>query len=127
MAPSTPAPCVGRGRPLSEKVFMSRYDRPLAETFVRPLDQAPVLTVVFPTWERPAELILAVSSLADQIDDELAGKVEIIISDNASGPETRAVLQRLSETYPSVSYYIHAENYGAVYQAATMTPWLQEG
>ena len=118
MAPSTPAPCVGRGRPLSEKVFMSRYDRPLAETFIRPLDQTPVLTVVIPTWERPAELTLAVSSIADQIDDELAGKVEIIISDNASGPETRAALQRLSEAYPSVSYYIHAENHGAVYQVA---------
>jgi glycosyltransferase involved in cell wall biosynthesis len=97
---------------------MSRYDRPLAETFVRPLDQTPVLTVVFPTWERPAELTLAVSSLADQIDDDLVGKVEIIISDNASGPETRAVLQRLSETYPSVSYYVHAENHGGMYQVA---------
>jgi glycosyltransferase involved in cell wall biosynthesis len=97
---------------------MSRYDRLLVETFVRPLDQTPVLTVVVPTWERPAELTLAVSSIADQIDDELAGKVEIIISDNASGPETRAVLQRLSETYPSVNYYIHAENYGGMYQVA---------
>lgn len=95
---------------------MSRYDRPLAEAFVRPLDQTPVLTVVVPTWERPAELTLAVSSIADQIDDELAGKVEIIISDNASGPETLAVLQRLSETYPSVNYYRHAENHGGVYQ-----------
>ncbi|MFZ0268429.1 glycosyltransferase family 2 protein [Caulobacter sp.] len=97
---------------------MSRYDRPLTETFVRPLDRTPVLTVVVPTWERPAELTLAVSSIADQIDDELAGKVEIIISDNASGPETRAVLQRLSETYPSVNYYIHAENHGGMYQVA---------
>lgn len=97
---------------------MSRYDRPLAGTLVRPLDQTPVLTVVFPTWKRPAELTLAVSSVADQIDDELAGKVEIIISDNASGPETHAVLQRLSETYPSVNYYIHAEDYGGVYQVA---------
>jgi glycosyltransferase involved in cell wall biosynthesis len=97
---------------------MSRYDRLLVETFVRPLDQTPVLTVVVPTWERPAELTLAVSSIAEQIDDELAGKVEIIISDNASGPETRAVLQRLSETYPSVNYYIHAENHGGMYQVA---------
>jgi hypothetical protein len=97
---------------------MSQYDRPLAEAFVRPLDQTPVLTVVFPTWQRSEELTLAVSSIADQIDDELAGKVEIIISDNASGPEKRAVLQRLSETYPSVNYYIHAENYGGVYQVA---------
>lgn len=97
---------------------MSRYDRPLTEKLVRPLDQAPVLTVVVPTWMRPAELTLAVSSIADQIDDELAGKVEIIISDNASGPETHAVLQRLSEAYPSVNYYIHAENYGGMYQVA---------
>jgi hypothetical protein len=97
---------------------MSRYDRPLAGTLVRPLDQIPVLTVVFPTWKRPAELTLAVSSVADQIDGELAGKVEIIISDNASGPETHAALQRLSETYPSVNYYIHAENYGGMYQVA---------
>jgi glycosyltransferase involved in cell wall biosynthesis len=95
---------------------MPPFNRPLADRLVRPLEQAPVLTVVIPTFSRPAEMALAVASVADQIDEALDGKVEIIISDNASGPETQTVLKQLAETYPSVNYYVHANNEGGPYQ-----------
>ncbi|MDB5460202.1 MAG: hypothetical protein JWO72_1943 [Caulobacteraceae bacterium] len=95
---------------------MSLFNRPLADSLIRPLAQQPVLTVVVPTCQRPVEMAFAVASIADQIDPSLDGKVEIIISDNASGPQTEAVLKRLAATYPSVSYYIHAENQGGPYQ-----------
>lgn len=95
---------------------MSLFNHPLADSLIRPLEQPPVLTVVVPTFSRPVEMAFAVASIADQIDASLEGKVEIIISDNASGPETAAVLQRLAATYPSISYYIHAENEGGPYQ-----------
>jgi glycosyltransferase involved in cell wall biosynthesis len=95
---------------------MSQFNRPLTGSLVRPLAQTPVLSVVVPTFERPEEMTLAVRSIADQIDAALDGKVEIIISDNASGPETQAVLEALAGAYPCVSYYIHANNEGGPYQ-----------
>ena len=105
---------------------MSLYNRGLSESLIRPLAQTPILSVVIPTSNRPVELALTVSSIADQIDSALEGKVEIIISDNCSGPETRAVLVQLSETYPSVSYYIHDWNYGGMYQVA-VAPYRARG
>jgi glycosyltransferase involved in cell wall biosynthesis len=95
---------------------MSQFNRPLSDSLVRPLAQPPVLSVVIPTFQRPEEMALAVESIADQIDAALDGKVEIIISDNASGPEKRAVIEALARTYPCVSYYIHASNEGGPYQ-----------
>jgi glycosyltransferase involved in cell wall biosynthesis len=95
---------------------MFSFDRPLASSLIRPLDQQPVLTVVVPTFERPVEMALAVTSIADQVDASLDGKVEIIITDNASGPETEMVLKQLAETYPFISYYVHAQNEGGDYQ-----------
>lgn len=98
---------------------MSLFNRPLAGSLVRPLAYTPVLSVVIPTFQRPVEMALAVRSVADQIDAALQGKVEIIVSDNASGPETRAVLEALAEAYPCLSYYIHADNEGGPYQVCS--------
>jgi glycosyltransferase involved in cell wall biosynthesis len=95
---------------------MSPFNRPLADSLIRPLAQQPLLTVVVPTFNRPVEMPFAVASIADQIDASLDGKVEIIISDNASGPQTAAVLKQLAATYPSISYYIHTVNEGGDYQ-----------
>jgi glycosyltransferase involved in cell wall biosynthesis len=75
---------------------MSTFNRPLADSLIRPLAQQPVLAVVIPTFHRPVEMALAVNSIAGQIDAALDGKVEIIISDNASGPESHAVLKPLA-------------------------------
>jgi glycosyltransferase involved in cell wall biosynthesis len=98
---------------------MSLFNRPLTDSLVRPLAQPPVLSVVVPTFQRPVEMALAVRSIADQIDAALDGKVEIIISDNASGSETQAVLEALAQTYPCLSYYIHANNEGGPYQVCS--------
>ena len=95
---------------------MATVECELADSLMRPVAQAPVLSVVVPTYCRPAELTLAVTSIAQQIDAALEGKVEIIITDNASGPETAAVLTQLAAAYPSVSYIINARNEGGPFQ-----------
>lgn len=95
---------------------MATVECVLTDSLMRPVAQPPVLSVVIPTFFRPVELAYAVHSIAGQIDAELDGKVEIIITDNASGPETAAVLKQLAETYPCVSYMIHAKNEGGVMQ-----------
>jgi glycosyltransferase involved in cell wall biosynthesis len=95
---------------------MSTFDRPLSDSLIRPLAREPVLTVVIPTFHRPVEMALAVNSIAGQIDAALDGKVEIIVSDNASGPQSLAALKQLAETYPSVNYYVHANDEGGPYQ-----------
>ena len=88
----------------------------LVESLLRPVAEPPVLSVVIPTFRRPQELTEAVVSIAGQIDPSLAGKVEIIITDNASGPQTAAVLKQLAERYPSVSYMINARDEGGQFQ-----------
>ena len=62
----------------------------LADSLMRPLQDTPVLSIVIPTFSRPREMAEAVESIASQIDAPLLGKVEIIVTDNASGPETTA-------------------------------------
>ena len=100
----------------AKKVHMPRTECALTDSLMRPADAQPVLSVVIPTWNRPDELSVAVSSIAGQIKGALQGKVEIIVTDNASGPATAAVLKRLGEVYPSVNYMIHAENEGGAFQ-----------
>jgi glycosyltransferase involved in cell wall biosynthesis len=95
---------------------MPAFDCALADCFLKPIDQAPILSVIVPTWGRPQQVAVAIASVASQIDETLAGKVEIIVTDNASGPETAAVLKQLAETYPAVSYMIHAHNEGGGFQ-----------
>ena len=88
----------------------------LADSLIRPVAEPPVLTVVIITWRRPKEMTEAVVSIAEQIDAGLEGKVEILITDNASGPESAAALKQLAETYPCVNYMIHAQNEGGQLQ-----------
>jgi hypothetical protein len=95
---------------------MSLFNRPLADSLIQTLPQSPVLSVVIPTFHRPIEMAFAVNSIAAQVTGDLVGKVEIIISDNNSGPESYAAIKQLAETYPFVSYYIHAADYGGPYQ-----------
>jgi len=95
---------------------MTDWNRPLVDCLVRPLRRTPVLTVVIPTFHRPKELTVAIASIADQIDSALDGKVEIIVSDNGSGPEKKALLKQLAEQYPFLSYYIHLKDEGGPFQ-----------
>lgn len=95
---------------------MYRLECELTDSLLRPVSEPPVLSIVIITWRRPKEVTEAVVSIAEQIDAGLAGKVEIIVTDNASGPETHAALKQLAETYPSVNYMIHAQNEGGQLQ-----------
>jgi glycosyltransferase involved in cell wall biosynthesis len=105
---------------------MPKLDCPVVESVFRPVDEAPVLSIVIPTYNRATELIVAVSSLAEQLTDGLENKVEIIISDNASGAQTVEVIKALAEKFPSVSYLIHARDEGGFFQFFA-APWRARG
>jgi len=103
----------------------------LVDSLMRPVEQAPVLSVVIPTFFRPKEMTDAVISVASQVDDALLGKVEIIVTDNASGPDTHAALKQLADTYPFLNYMIHARDmggpvqiFGAAFRARGRWTWV---
>jgi len=99
---------------------------PLAESHLRSLDVQPVLSIVVPSYHRAPELAQAVSSLADQLTGDLASKVEIIISDNDSGPETVSTIKALAERYPTLSWLRHARDEGGFFQFFA-APWRARG
>jgi hypothetical protein len=91
-------------------------DCPVTETRLKPIDQKPVLSIVIPTWDRVPEMVMAVESLASQVTDGLEGKVEIIITDNASGHDGQSAIRALADRFGSVSYILHEQDEGAVFQ-----------
>lgn len=98
----------------------------IAESKLRQLMQTPLLSIVVPTFYRSEELAMAVSSLADQLVDGLEHKVEIIITDNASGPDTVAKIKHMALQYPSVSYLLHKRDEGPFFQFFA-APWRARG
>ncbi len=88
----------------------------ITEVRLKPLTQKPLLSIVVPTWNRVPEMVMAVESLAGQIRDGLEGRVEIIITDNASGPDCQSAIRALSDRFASVGYIFHEHNEGAAFQ-----------
>lgn len=88
----------------------------IAESLLKPLSQPPVLSIVVPTYNRTPEMIMTVESLASQVTDGLESKVEILISDNASGPDGQAAIRALAERFASVSYMFNAADQGGYFQ-----------
>jgi glycosyltransferase involved in cell wall biosynthesis len=99
---------------------------PLAESHLRPLDAPPVLSIVVPCYNRTPELAQTVTSLAEQLTGDLARKVEIIISDNHSGPETISTIRTLAERYPTISWVSNARDEGGYFQLFA-APWRARG
>ncbi len=99
---------------------------PLAEVQLRQLLVDPVLSIVIPTYERSDELALTVVSIADQLLGDLAHKVEIIITDNASGPDTVGKIKFLAAQYASLSYLLHKRDEGGRFQSFA-APWRARG
>ena len=66
------------------------------------------VTVVIPTFERPGGLARAARSVLAQ---DVPG-LELVIADNASGPETVAITRALAEQDRRVRVLRHAENLG---------------
>ena len=69
---------------------------------------APLITAVIPTYQRPQLLRRAIRSVLDQTYPHL----RVCIYDNASGDETAAVVAELAREDPRVRYHCHAENIG---------------
>lgn len=95
---------------------LGMIDCRIAEMRMKPLTQKPLLCIVVPTWNRLPEMVMAVESLASQIINGLEGRVEIIITDNASEPDCQSAIRALSDRFGSVSYVFHERNEGAAFQ-----------
>ena len=88
----------------------------LSDSLIKPLAEAPVLTIFIPTFNRTADMIETVECVAGQLKDGLESKVEIVVSDNASAPEGQAAIRALAQKYRPVSYMINAEDQGGYFQ-----------
>lgn len=105
---------------------MSKLECALADSLIRPVAEQPVLSIVIPTYERADELQVTVQSIAVQLKDGLEDKVELLISDNASGAQTVAVIQALAERYPRLGYMLNARDEGGFFNLFA-APWRARG
>jgi glycosyltransferase involved in cell wall biosynthesis len=109
-----------------ESASMAKLECALAEAEIKPAQDGMLLSVVIPSYNRVAELKLAVESLASQLTGGLESKVEIVISDNASGPETIALIRTLAQAFPAVSYLVHSRDEGGFFNLFA-APWRARG
>lgn len=80
---------------------------------VAPLGGRPILSIAIPTYNRAAFLAELLSGLAPQVIGE--GRVEVIVSDNASSDNTPAVVQKfIGEGFP-LRFSRNEANHGADY------------
>ncbi|KQY30840.1 glycosyl transferase [Caulobacter sp. Root487D2Y] len=105
---------------------MPKLECALAESQIRPFAEQPALSIVIPTYERPAELQLTVQSIADQLKDGLEDKVELLISDNNSGPDTNGMIRALADRYPRLGYMVNARDEGGFFNLFA-APWRAQG
>ena len=73
-------------------------------------EQAPLLTIAIPTYNRSYCLGKVLKSVTGQVGNDPL--VEIIILDNASTDDTEVVSQKYQEKFDNVSYRRNAENIG---------------
>jgi hypothetical protein len=71
-------------------------------------DDAPLITTVIPTFQRPELLRRAITSVLGQSYRRL----QVSVYDNASGDETAAVVAELARGDARVTYHCHATNIG---------------
>ncbi len=85
----------------------------------------PLVTAVIPTFRRPRLLARAMESVLAQSEP----RIEVFVSDNASGDETADVLEAFAARDSRVRFVVQAENLGALanFQACVehvRTPWV---
>jgi hypothetical protein len=105
---------------------MTKLECALADSLIQPVPDQPFLSIVIPTHNRPDELALTVQCIADQLTDGLENRVEILISDNASGPETVDLIRTLAAKYPTVSYMLNARDENGLFNLFS-APWRARG
>lgn len=74
----------------------------------------PLLTIAIPTYNRSALLAVGLEHVASQIavNPELAGKVDLLVVDNASTDDTEELVSRLQGRYSFLHYRKNERNYG---------------
>lgn len=72
----------------------------------------PLLTIVIPTYNRNAKLLVLLETLRLELHD-LANSVDVLVSDNASTDGTDATIARMSEQWPNFRTQRHQTNIGA--------------
>jgi glycosyltransferase involved in cell wall biosynthesis len=105
---------------------MPKLECALADSQLPPLAQQPLLSIVIPTYERADELQVTVQSIGNQLKDGLEDKVELLISDNASGADTVGVIKALAERYPRLGYMLNARDEGGFFNLFA-APWRARG
>jgi abequosyltransferase len=70
------------------------------------------LSICIPTYNRSCNLKEALDSIISQLN-EIEGKVEICISDNASADKTKELVEEYKNLYPYITYFRHDKNMGA--------------
>lgn len=74
-------------------------------------DDAPLLSICIPTYNRAANLDHCLHSIFSQMDN--IPSIEILVSDNASTDNTREVVERYAAHYPLLKYSRNETNIGA--------------
>ena len=72
--------------------------------------QPDAVTVIIPTYRRPVLLRRAIVSVLNQSYSNFT----MLVSDNASGDETKAVVMELAASDQRIEYYSHSDNIGMV-------------
>jgi glycosyltransferase involved in cell wall biosynthesis len=74
----------------------------------------PILSICIPTYNRAHYLENALLSILYQFKDdpELASQVEVVVSDNASPDNTKALVERYQSRIPRLTYNRNEENVG---------------
>jgi hypothetical protein len=105
---------------------MAKLECALADSLIKPRAEPPLLSIVIPTHNRPEELQLTVQCLADQLKDGLETKVELLISDNASGAETVEAIKAMASRHASLSYMLNARDENGFFNLFA-APWRARG
>ncbi|WP_024860085.1 glycosyltransferase family 2 protein [Ruminococcus flavefaciens] len=71
----------------------------------------PIISICIPTLNRCEQLKATILSIVDQPEFK-NGKVEIVISDNASTDKTKDTILSLKEKYPAIIYHRNEKNIG---------------
>lgn len=85
----------------------------------------PLLTIAIPTFNRAHRLRVALEAVLPQTS-KLGDTVEVVVSDNASEDDTRAVVETFQATH-AVSYFRNSANLGPIRNIVRLTTELASG
>lgn len=72
----------------------------------------PALSICTPTYNRAALLRELLERIVEEVQGDLANRIEVVVSDNASSDDTPAVVESYRKNLPHLTVVRHAENLG---------------